>query len=139
MVIKCPEGWTGYSESLSCYKYTRHIYIIDSGTFSLIRFISGDDEKQTWSGAQQSCHDEDSEMLIIDQTNERDWVATRSGYSVSDLLLSTLLYVESGNMATILPFGWVLSIQTEENGTGLMDMKWTYPSRMQLKMTLTPS
>ena len=21
MVIKCPEGWTGYSESLSCYKY----------------------------------------------------------------------------------------------------------------------
>ena len=20
MVIKCPEGWTGYSESLSCYK-----------------------------------------------------------------------------------------------------------------------
>ena len=22
MVIKCPEGWTGYSESLSCYKYT---------------------------------------------------------------------------------------------------------------------
>ena len=91
MVIKCPEGWTGYSESLSCYKYIdKTLYIIDPGTFSLIRFISGDDEKQTWSGAQQSCHDEDSEMLIIDQTNERDWVATRSRDSVSDLLLSTL-------------------------------------------------
>ena len=76
-------------------------------------------------------------MLIIDQTNERDWVATRSGVSVSYLLLSTLLYVESGNMATIHPFGWVLSIQTEENGTGLMDIKWTYLSRMQLKMILT--
>lgn len=62
------------------------------GTFSLTRFISGDDEKQTWSGAQQSCHDEDSEMLIIDQTNERDWVATRSGVSVCVLLL-TIVYM----------------------------------------------
>lgn len=34
-------------------------------------------------------------------------------------------------MATIHPFGWVLSIQMEENGTGLMDIKWTHLSRMQ--------
>ena len=50
------------------------------------RFISGDDEKQTWSGAQQSCHGEDAELLIIDKTTERDWIATRSGVSCLGLL-----------------------------------------------------
>ena len=44
----------------------------------LVRFLSRDSEKETWGGAQQTCHGYDSELLIIDKTNERDWIATRS-------------------------------------------------------------
>ena len=75
--IQCPDGWSGFSESLSCYRYLIDtVYILLSLN---CRFKSDNVDKDTWVNAQQYCHELDSELVVVDDTVERDWISTRIG------------------------------------------------------------
>ena len=41
------------------------------------RFMTIDAERETWYNAQSVCHNLGSELVIIDDLIERDWIATR--------------------------------------------------------------
>ena len=49
-----------------------------------VRFMGGweEAEKQTWAAAELQCLELDSALVVVDDTTERDWLATRYRYCV---------------------------------------------------------
>ena len=77
--IKCPIGWEGFSQSISCYRYIdpmiKHQYLLL--THFSARFVSYGSEKATWTEARATCESLDSELVILNDKYEAEWVGSR--------------------------------------------------------------